>query len=236
MQRCGIIRSMHGSLKWIAAAMTTLAFAQAEAGREYVDAGGRFRFSYPPAFGEPARGTNDGFEDRVAAIRFATFSSGIGGEAALTRGLPVIDIQAVGGLYDAISLEIFPEPLRLLIVQALPPLSLANFCQLLAQEQHLDTQIAALSQLTAQQKAVVASVDRMRNVTPRVIRCVVNDTTVTFDKEAGFQPGGPRQHVYGAVRFLEAPYATFQIIRAGPAPDLSVLNQMTAVVKSWSRL
>jgi hypothetical protein len=215
--------------------MATLALAQADAGREYVDAEGRFRFSYPAAFGAPSRGTNDGFEDRVAAIRFATFSSGIGGEAALTRGLPVVDVQAVGGLYDAIALEVFPGPLRRLIVQALPPLSLANFCQLLAREQHLDPQIAALSALTTQQKAAVASVDRMRNVAPRVIQCVANDTTVTFDKEAGFQPDGPRQHVYGAVRFLEAPYSTFQIVCAGPAPDPAVLDQMTAVVRSWMR-
>ena len=216
--------------------MATLAFAQADAGVEYADAGGRFRFSYPSAFGAPLRGTNDGFEDRVAAIRFAVFSSGIGGEAALTRGFPLVDIQAVGGLYDSIALEVFPGPLRRLIVQALPPLSPTNFCQLLGQEQHLDPQIAALSQLTAQQRAAVASVDRMRNVAPRVIQCVVNDTTVTFDKEAGFQPGGPRQHIYGAVRFLEAPYSTFQIVRAGPAPDPAVLNQMTAIVRSWMRL
>jgi len=217
-----------GCLRWITAAIATLAFTQADAGREYVDQGRRFRFSYPAAFGAPSTGTNDGFEDRVAAIRFATFSSGIGGEAALTRGLPVIDIQAVGGLYDAIALEVFPEPMRRLIVAALPPLSITNFCQLLAQEQHLDPQVAALSPLTAPQKAVVTSVDRMRNVSPRVIQCVVSGPTVTFDKEVGFQPGGPRQHVYGAVRFLEAPYTTFQIVRAGPVPDPAVLSQMTA--------
>ena len=100
--------------------MVTLAFVQAENQREYVDPGRRFRFSYPAAFGAPSSGTNDGFEDRVAALRFAVFSSsGIGGEAALTRGFPVVDIQAVGGLYDAITLEIFPEPMRRQIVQAL---------------------------------------------------------------------------------------------------------------------
>jgi len=225
-----------GALRWIAAAIATLALAQADAGREYVDPDRRFRFSYPAAFGAPLTGTNDGFEDRVAAIRFATFSSSVGGEAALTRGLPVVDLQTVGGLYDAITLEVFPEPMRRLIVAALPPLSIGNFCQLLAQEQHLDPQIAALSPLTAPPKAVVASVDLMRNVSPRVIQCVASGTTVTFDKEAGLQPGSPRQHVYGALRFLEPPYTTFQIVRAGPAPDPAVLGQMTAVVRSWSRL
>jgi len=220
----------------IVAFMMTLAVARAEIIAEYVDSGRRFRFSYPAEFGAPSPGTNDGFQDRVAAIRFAVFSSGIGGEAALTRGFPVVDIQAAGGLYDAITLEIFPESMRRLIVQALTPLSVTNFCQQIAQEQHLDPQAAAFAGLTAQQKLVIASTDRMRNVSPRVIRCVVDGTTVTFDKEVASQPGGPRQHVYGAIRFLEGPYATFQIVRAGSSPGLDVLGQMAALVKSWSRL
>jgi hypothetical protein len=220
----------------IAAFMLTLAVARAEIGAEYVDSGRRFRFSYPAEFGAPSPGTNDGFQDRVAAIRFAVFSSGIGGEAALTRGFPVVDIQAAGGLYDAITLEIFPESMRRLIVQALTPLSVTTFCQQIAQEQHLDPQAVALAGLTAQQKLVIAATDRMRNVRPRVLRCVVDGTTVTFDKEAASQPGGPRQHVYGAIRFLEGPYATFQIVRAGSAPHVDVLSQMAALVNSWSRL
>jgi len=215
--------------------MLTLAFAQGGDQREYVDPGRRFRFSYPAEFGAPSPGTNDGFNDRVAAIRFAAFSSGIGGEVALTRGFPVVDIQAAGGLYDSITLEVFPEPMRRLIVQALTPLSVTNFCQLIAQEQHLDPQIAPLAGLTAQQKSAIASTDRMRNVGPRVLSCVVDGTTVTFDKEVAFQPGGPRQHVYGAIRFLDSPYATFQVVRAGSGPGVSVLSQMTSLVKSWSR-
>jgi hypothetical protein len=220
----------------IAAFMLTLAVARAEISAEYVDSGRRFRFSYPAEFGAPSPGTNDGFQDRVAAIRFAVFSSGIGGEAALTRGFPVVDIQAAGGLYDAITLEIFPESMRRLIVQALTPLSVTNFCQQIAQEQHLAPQVAAFAGLTAQQKLAIASTDRIRNVRPRVLRCVVDGTTVTFDKEVDSQPGGPRQHVYGAIRFLEGPYATFQIVCAGSAPRVDVLSQMAALVKSWSRL
>jgi hypothetical protein len=154
----------------------------------------------------------------------------------LTRGLPVVDIQAAGGLYDPISLEVFPEPTRRLIVQALTPLNVTNFCQQIALEQHLDPQVGALAGLTAQQKSAIAATDRMRNVSPRVLQCVVDGTTVTFDKEVAFQPCGPRQHVYGAIRFLEGPYATFQIVCAGPAPRSAVLGQLAAVVKSWSRL
>ena len=227
---------MLGVARWIAAAMTMLALAQAGDQREYVDSGRRFRFSYPAEFGAPSPGTDDGFQDRVAAIRFSVFSSGIGGEVALTSGFPVVDIQAAGGLYNSITLQIFPEPMRRLIVQALTPLSATNFCQQIAQEQHLDPQVAALAGLTTQQKSLIASTDRMRNVSPRVLHCLVDGTTVTFDKEVASQPGGPRQHVYGAIRFLESPYATFQVVRAGPAPGSSVLNQMASLVKSWSRL
>lgn len=219
----------------VSAALVSLALTQAGGQLEYVDAARGFSFSYPAAYGAPSPGTNDGFEDRVAAIRFSVFSSGLGGEAALTRGAPTADLQAVGGLYDAIALEIFPEPVRRLIVEALPQLSAANFCQQLALEQHLDPQTETLSRLTAQQKAAIAATDRMRNVNPRVVHCVVSGAAVTFDKEAAFQPGSPRQHVYGAIRFLDPPYTTFQIVRAGPAPDPAVLDEMTAVVRSWSR-
>ncbi len=147
----------------------------------------------------------------------------------------MIDLQAVGGLYDAIALEVFPEAIRRQILGALQPLSATNFCNQVAMDQHLDPQAAVFATLTAQQRSAIAAVDRTRNVSPRVLRCVVEGATVTFDKEAAFAPEGPRQHVYGAVRFLEAPYSTFQIIRAGPAPDASLLNQITTVVTSWAR-
>ena len=131
--------------------------------------------------------------------------------------------------------EVFPEAIRRQIVGALQPLSASNFCNQIAVEQHLDPQAAVFATLTAQQRAAIASVDRTRNVSPRVVRCVVDGATVTFDKEVAFAPGGPRQHVYGAVRFLGASYSTFQIVRAGPAPDASVLDQMTIVVTSRAR-
>jgi hypothetical protein len=220
---------------FVLSAIFTALLVQAQDQREYEDGARRFRFMYPSEFGVPSRGTNDGFGDRVAAIRFSVFSNGIGGEAALTRGFPVIDIQAAGGLYDAITLELFPEAMRRRIVQALTPLAVSNFCGIIAQEQHLDVQTAALGDLTAQQWAAIASTDRMRNVGPRVLQCVADGMTVTFDKEVAWQPDGPRQHVYGAVRFLQTPFSTFQIVRVGPAPDASILRQMTALVNSWTR-
>jgi hypothetical protein len=66
-----------------------------------------------------------------------------------------------------------------------------------------------------------------------MIRCETGGDTITFHKEVSFQPGTPRQHVYGAVRFLDLPYSTFQLVRAGPEPSAALLAQMTAVVSSW---
>ena len=221
---------------WGSAAVMTLLSVQAGTEREYRDPAGRFQFSYPAEFGLPSPGTDNGFGDRLAAIRFSVFSAGIGGEVALTRGFPVVDIQAVGGLYDAITLQVFPDALRRVIVGGLVPLSAANFCREIAQEQHLDLRAPSLATLTAEQRTMIAATDRIRNVSPRVLQCVVDGPTVTFDKEVGFAPDGPRQRVYGAVRFLDSPYSTFQVVRAGAAPDAGVLRQMTALVKSWIRL
>jgi hypothetical protein len=214
-----------------------VALGQADARVEFSDARRGFRFLYPAAFGRTASGTDDGFGDRVAAIRFAVFSSqGVGGEAALTRGFAVVDIQAAGGLYDSLTLDAFPAALRAQMVQALRPLTVDSFCQLIALEQHFDPRAPALAALKESQRTAIASMDRIRNIDPRVLRCDVDGPTVTFDKEVAFQPGFPRQHVYGAVRFLAAPYTTFQIVRAGPAPGAAVLAQMTALVNSWSRM
>src|SRR5436853_7658332 len=82
----------------------------------YHDPQNRFTFSYPASFGATSPGTNNGFGDRVASIRFSAFSSGVrrgevvlGGEATLTRGFPMVDLQVAGGLYDALTVEVFPK-------------------------------------------------------------------------------------------------------------------------------
>src|SRR5438067_467680 len=84
----------------------------------YQDPQGRFQFTYPAAFGTPAPGTDNGFRNRTAVIRFSEFSAGahagriiLGGDAVLTSGAPQFDLQAVGGLYDAITLQIFTGPI-----------------------------------------------------------------------------------------------------------------------------
>ncbi len=105
--------------------------AQAVPTVKYVDPKNRFEFTYPTTFGATSAGANDGFGDRVAAVRFKNLS-GLGGEAALTKGFPVIDLQAVGGLYDSITLEILPSALRNSVIQVLGPITPETFCDELA--------------------------------------------------------------------------------------------------------
>jgi len=88
----------------------------------YRDPGNRFTFSYPSAYGSIGPGTADGLLDRVASFRFDAFPARFGGEPVVTKGFPLIDLQAVGGLYDSLTLEIFPEPLRTRVVSQLPRL------------------------------------------------------------------------------------------------------------------
>jgi hypothetical protein len=209
----------------------------------YADPRGRFHFSYPAAFGESSRGSNDGFADRVAAVRFAAFSSGLrngrivlGGEAVLTRGFVLVDVQTLGGLYDSIALEVFPDPLRAMILANLPMLTPASLCSELPRARHADLQSLAFASLTQPQKDAIASMDAMRNIDPRVVRCEAVGDTITFLKETTFESGREkgRQNVYGAIRFLKPPFSSFQLIRATQeAPTPEMLATMGAVVDSF---
>src|SRR5690349_18852341 len=88
--------------------LALLALVAIQSTSVYHDPAGRFTFSYPSSFGTTSVGTDDGFEDRVAAVRFSSFPARFGGEAALTRGFPLVDIQAAGGLYDQLTLDVLP--------------------------------------------------------------------------------------------------------------------------------
>ena len=200
-------------------------------------------FSYPPAFGTPSQGTNNGFGDRVAAVRFSEFSSGmqngkivLGGEVVLTKGFILVDIQALGGLYDSIALEVFPDTLRNNILSNLPVLATTNFCGELAKEQHIDLNKSVFASLSQQQKDAIVSMDKTRNINPKIISCDVVGDTVTFHKEATFEAGQAkaRQNIYGAIRFLKSPFSSFQIIRATvETPTQEMLSNITSVVKSF---
>ena len=216
--------------------------AQAQPGslRTYQDPQKRFQFTYPAEFGTPSPGTDSGFRNRTAAIRFSEFSAGVhagriilGGEAVLTSGAPQLDLQAAGGLYDAITLQIFPEPATKVIRAALPVLTSDTFCEALGRDRHLDPADQRLTSLTAQQKAAVVSVDRMGNFNASVLRCEAMGGTLTFEKAAALDAAGPSRYIYGAIRFLPAPYSSFQLIRgSADDPGDALIEQITAVVRS----
>lgn len=199
----------------------------------YRDPGNRFTFSYPSAYGSIGPGTADGYLDRVASFRFDSFPARFGGEPVVTRGFPLIDLQALGGLYDSLTLEIFPEPLRARVVSQLPRLTASNFCTALATPRHLDPALPAFASLKPQERDAIAGTDAMRNANPRVIECRANGDMITFDKERAFQPGSPLQHVYGTVRFLSGPYSTFQLIAGGEAPAPSLRTAIEDLVASF---
>jgi hypothetical protein len=217
------------------APLSAVLLLQVESAQPYRDPGGRFSFSYPFSFGSPGAGTNDGFGDRLAAIGFSSFPARLGGEAVLTRGFPLVDLQAAGGLYDGITLEVFPEPLRKLVVTQLPRPTAANLCATLAREQHLDPGLPAFASLTLTQKDAISRTDRMRNAVQRVVDCRISGDTVTFDKERASGPDAPTHHVYGAVRFLDELFSTFQLIAGGDAPpDSAALDAIAGVVRSFT--
>jgi hypothetical protein len=199
----------------------------------YRDPGNRFTFSYPSAYGTIRPGTADGLLDRVASFRFEAFPARFGGEPVVTKGFPLIDLQAVGGLYDSLTLEIFPEPLRTRVVSQLLPLTLANFCAALGASRHLDPALPAFASLRPQEREAIAGTDVMRNASPRVVSCRAQGDMITFDKERAFQPGAPLQHVYGTVRFLTGAYSTFQLIAGGDPPNPATATAIESLVASF---
>lgn len=221
------------TLRLLSCALAFIAL-QAAPVEVYRDSAGRFAFSYPASFGTTSPGTNNGFDDRVAAVRFSSFPAMFGGEAVLTRGFPLLDLQAAGGLYDSLTLEIFPDSLRTVVVGQLTRLTPANLCDALAATTHLDPAAPPFASLTPDQRTAIGGTDRLRNTNPRVLQCRTAGAVVVFDKERAFAPGYPPQHVYGAVRFLGEPYSTFQLIAGGAAPDQVTFDAMVAVVQSFN--
>jgi hypothetical protein len=217
----------------MASGAVTARGAQDAAVRTYTDPQGRFRFEYPVSFGAPQRGTNDGFGDRLAAVRFSGLT-GLGGEAVLTRGPLVLDMQALGGLYDPIALEVLPETTRRAVEAQRMRVDIDTLCLALGTNQHL----AAFTG-SPQVLAAIKVVEQMRNVSPRVVRCDVSGDRVVFHKEATFEAGtvSARQHIIGAVRYLSGDEGTaFHIVRVLPsAPSAAQLTELGALVRSFTR-
>ena len=230
-----------GLLLAILAAGLAMAQSSPEGWRTYQDPRSRFQFEYPDTFGRPSPGNDDSFRNRTAAIRFSQFSAGVharriilGGEAVLTIGPPQVDLQAAGGLYDPITLQIFPARIAATIQNAMPVLTAGGFCDAIGREQHLDPADGRLTALTAQQRGAIVTVDRMGNTAPKVLHCEIAAGTVTFDKASALRPAAASRHIYGAIRFLPRNYSSFQLVRgSSDAPSTELLQQITMVVNSW---
>jgi hypothetical protein len=198
----------------------------------YVDPAKRFAFNYPPSFGQPERGTDSGFRNRVAAVRFSGLV-GLGGEAVVTSGFIDVDVQTLGGLYDSIARGVLQDADVPVLVGALPPIAPSNFCSVLGSSDRVQGLKIAPRLLGA-----AKILDAMRNLNPLVHRCTVTGGVVVFHKETTFQSGAmaARQHLYGALRFLDAPYSSFQIVRGLNTPpsdaDVTVLEQVVRSFKS----
>jgi hypothetical protein len=108
-----------------------------------------------------------------------------------------------------------------------------SLCDQIGREQHVDTGAPAFASLTASQRQGISMLDRMGNVAPQVFRCIVSGDTVVFDKDAVAAEGAARRRVYGAVRFLDGRYSTFQLIRGSGSVNQNVLDDMRSVVASW---
>lgn len=211
-----------------------LLLVQGSAGRaqsdrqRYADPQGRFTFEYPSQFGTVVTGSDAGFLERAAAVRFGTLNA----EAVLTRGRVLVDHQAAGGLYDHFALQVLPDAMRRPIERVLPPLSPDNFCAAIAAVDR-----AARLGLPSDVSAAASAADRMQFVSPRVERCDRRGRVIGFSRTAAVsgRPDAPRPYVYGAIRFLEGEFSSFQIVvRSGGAPSMSTLDALIRVVESFS--
>ena len=206
----------------------------------YTDAGGRFSFLYPSIFGEALAGTNRNFfgtEDEEYSIAFPHGPKGI--DVVVTKGRVWIVAQALGGLHDSTTLggiiEVLPPLLRTSLLAHASSLKITNFCEELSKKQHIDRNDPGFMSLTSVQKNMIINLDRTRNIDPGVIKCEVSGEVVTFHKIVTFESEKfkNRQHIYGAVRFLDAPFSSFQIVQVSTEPPTEQLLQgMSAIVRS----
>ena len=178
------------------------------------------------------------------------FSSGVRGgqvflegEVVVTTGRPWITAQALGGLHDPITIggfiEVFPEQLQDHLLEHASNLNPANFCAELAQERHIEPAHPALTILPPAQQDAILGLDTLRNELPEVIRCDVSGDIATFHKQVTFRSGTveSRQSIYGAVRFLEKPYSSVQLVRITvDLPAEQLLTIMTSVVGSFQSI
>ena len=218
----------------------------------YRDLENRFRFSYPTDFGTPRKDNiidmPDG--DTGETIFFPNFSYGLRfgkqvleGNLVIRSGRVWVNAQALGGLYDPISvgalIDAFPPILQEKLRKQAANLTTANFCNQLSKEEHIAINDPSLSNMTPHQKKAITQLDKMRNLESNVISCKVLGNIVIFHKKsvAKFGQFSNTQHIYGAISFRKGVFSSVQFIRiTNDPPKDKLLDIMAEVVRSFEEL
>ncbi|HYC83319.1 MAG TPA: hypothetical protein VEB60_02125 [Candidatus Paceibacterota bacterium] len=201
-------------------------------------------FSHPASFGSTSPGV---YRDGTAAvIHFDTFSGSISDQPQQNEGEATIFTTPnrftgylLGGLYDPLSRGTAGSDVLKEIDRQLPIISIGNFCEELNRPTHLDPAklkgAKAFESLTPVQQHSLLDIDLMRSINSKVVACDrINDETVIFHKTAQDNAETPYVHVYGAIRFLKTPYASFQIVkRSFTEPSKQDINTLGALVTSF---
>ncbi len=215
----------------------------------YRDLENRFRFSYPTGFGTPRKDNRMDMPDSDTGetIFFPNFSYGIRngkqvleGNLVIRSGRVWVNAQALGGLYDPISvgalIDTFPAVFQEKLLKQAASLTITNFCNELSKDEHISINDTSLSNMTLQQKKAITQLDRMRNLEPKIISCRVLDNIVTFHKKvvAKFGQFSNPQHIYGAISFRNGVFSSVQFIRITTnPPNDKLLDAMAEVVRSF---
>lgn len=218
----------------------------------YTDPEGKFSFNYPIYFGEPSTGVwqydyTDEVGDSAQAIRFSEFSSheisegklnALRGEVVVTKGRVWVS-DGLGGYHNHLTIELDDPtaPIQSGVLAHAAELTADNFCEELSKEIHLNTETINYTSLPAEDQEALIQFDQFRNEDLLVVSCKQQGNTVTFHKVATYVQGVAynRQHIYGAIRFLNSgPYSSVQLIRVElETPSNKLIDEMREVVDSF---
>ena len=97
--------------------------------------------------------------------------------------------------------------------------------------------VAAVTDGEVEHTLAACIAKRWREIVAPVV--VVRDRSqpkVRVHLTAAWDAAGPSRYIYGAIRFLPAPYSSFQVIRgSGDELGAALIQQITAVVNSWKQ-